>query len=572
MKLLFYVILVCLPFFFGCKSKKDSQTTTEYANRKAFKEVFHEANSEKMIGHNEKAIALFNQCLNLDPQSAASYFALSEIYLSQKENGKAIEYAQECLKLNPNNKWYLIHLADLYYNNGIYENGAKLYERLFTEFDEKNIDYRLKFTESLIFSSQFKKAIDQLNIIELENGKSPQIALTKHDLYLQLGDKNAAENEIESLLLEFPTDIGIKTTLLDYFLQTNQADKAQQMINEILNISPQNPTALIAQADLKMQNNQIDSAFVFLNQAFDSPEIESDQRISVLSTLMSFSNHASLPKSFKTKLGDLFTKAQTSEEENASFLVLYAHYLEENYQYEKAAQLYRLATEDSKTYVNFKNLLYADYNGEKFNQLVIDGENAMTYHPAQPLFYLLTAVGAIESHQLDKAEEYLVLGKDFVVENPDLLADFEFYLGNIAYVNGNKTQAKTQFEKAKTINPYSNKISLQLAEFYLKHQDLNEALKEINISISLNPNDADAYDVKGNILMAQKNYSQAILAYKKAIIIQYENPTYLEHLGDALYFNGETENAIEIWKEAVKYGSLSKTIERKISDKTYYEN
>ena len=66
--------------------------------------------------------------------------------------------------------------------------------------------------------------------------------------------------------------------------------------------------------------------------------------------------------------------------------------------------------------------------------------------------------------------------------------------------------------------------------------------------------------------MVQKN------GLKKPLIMPpNESPTVLEHYGDILFQLGQVDQAIEQWNKALKLGSKSEFLEKKIADKKLYE-
>jgi tetratricopeptide (TPR) repeat protein len=61
---------------------------------------------------------------------------------------------------------------------------------------------------------------------------------------------------------------------------------------------------------------------------------------------------------------------------------------------------------------------------------------------------------------------------------------------------------------------------------------------------------AQLLDLRGTALLAQKKYPEAIKVYENALSIANQEPTLLEHYGDALFLNGQPDAAIEQWKKA----------------------
>ena len=98
---------------------------------------------------------------------------------------------------------------------------------------EKNLDVKFRYAETLIFSHNYKKAIEVMNDIEVETGLSPRLSLTKHDLYLQLKDPEAAQMEIEKFIQDDPANMENRMVIADYFLNTSQPEKLTRSVVRI---------------------------------------------------------------------------------------------------------------------------------------------------------------------------------------------------------------------------------------------------------------------------------------------------------------------------------------------------
>ncbi len=569
-KILPFIALLVLS---ACKNHKDlakKEVIEQEKQELEFKSVFHEANSEKMIGHNERAIELFNQCIVLNPNSGACYFALSEIYLKQNQSQKAIELAQKAYALNKTNKWYVVHLADMFYNQGNYHQSAKFYQLLIDDFNEKNIEYRYKYAESLIYSNQALKAIQQLNLIEKEVGKSPELSLTKHDLYNSIGKTKEANLEIENLLKDFPKNEEIRVTILNYYLQTNQVDKAEEIANQILEINPNNGNALLGLADIEIRQNHINKSFDYLDKGFNSNDVDTERKISLLNGLTSYAFNSTDNSSdlINQRLAPLFEKLNETENNNADFIKLYAKYLELNHNNIKARKLFSKSCQlDPSNYNTWDALLNLDYKTKLYDSLFIDGQKAIEYFPSQPMVYLLTGIGAYESGKYDEAEEYLFLGQDLVINDPELKSEFEYHIGKNYWKQGEKKESKNYFDKALKTYPNNAKIYNGYALLLLEDQQLDEAEQQILNALNIDANNVSFLDTYGLILMTKKQYNKAIKQYEKAIAFEHNNPQVLEHYGDALYLNGNANKAVEMWKASQQAGNSSVTLSNKITNK-----
>lgn len=573
---LFKISLLTLVLFsLSCKTKKGTLSVHGETEEIIFRKKFHDANNEKLIGHFEKSIVLFNECIALKPEASASYFGLSKVYLQLKNTTKSIENAQKSYDLNTNNKWYVLHLAELYHSVGNYHKSAKYYDLLFTQFEEKNIDYRYQLAEALIYSEQSEKAIDQLNSIELETGKTPEISLTKHDLYNDLGKSKEARMEIVDLLNEYPENVQIRSQILDYYLQTNQISTAETIALQILEVDSTNGNAYLGLADIEIRRNNINKSFDYLETGFKTGQVNSERKLSLLNGLVQFAfdRKDKNSETINTRLKTLFVVAQKEENDNPDFLSLYGNYLILNNESLKARDKFITVCKlNPSDYRAWEGLLNVDYDNSLFDSLFHDGTKALEYYPSQPMVYLLTGIGAYESNRFNDAEELLVMGKDYVIKDDELKSEFEYQLGKAYWKSGDHIKGELFINKAILIVPNNSKAYNGYAELLVEDNKLESALLQSNKAIELSPKSPVYLNTNGAILLSLKKYADALKVLERAVVVDYTNFEILENYGDALFLSGNTTDALEIWRESQKAGNNSKVLIKKIENQAYYEN
>lgn len=567
-------LLVLILSSLSCKAKKEALSVHGESEEIMFRKKFHDANNEKMIGHYEKSILLFNECIALKPEASASYFGLSKVYLQLKNTSKSIENAQKSYDLNTTNKWYVLHLAELYHSVGNYHQSAKYYSLMFSEFEEKNIDYRYQLAEALIYSAQNQKAIDQLNRIELETGKSPELSLTKHDLYNDLKMPKEANLEIVNLLNKFPENVEIRSQILDYYLQTNQINTAQTIAMQILDVDSTNGNAYLGLADIEIRKNNIDKSFDYLEKGFNSGNVNSERKLSLLNGLVQFAfdRKDKNSEAINTRLKTLFEITEKDEKDNPDFQSLYGNYLVLNGESLKARERYVLVCKlNPSDYRAWEGLLNVDYDNGLYDSLFNDGTTALEYYPTQPMVYLLTGIGAYESERFNEAEELLLMGTDYVIKDVELKSEFEYQLGKSYWKSGDKIKGELFINKAIIIAPDNAKAYNGYAKLLQADNNLEKAVLQSNKAIQLSPKNSLFLNTNGELQISLKNYSTAVQVLEKAVVIDYTNFEILENYGDALFLNGNIADALEIWMESKKMGNISILLNKKISDKTYYE-
>ncbi len=555
----------------SCNNSKKAAEQSLFNQRKHFKEIFHQANSEKIIGHHEKAIALFEQCLIIESENHAVHFALSDLYEAEGDDSKTIFHAEQAYALNNKNKWYVLHLADLYFDREEYSKTADLYSEIIDE--EKNIDLKFKYADALIRSDRYTEAIGMLDEIEVETGKIPEVSFTKYDLFVQLGKSEEAEKELVDLINENPTDSDYKILVAEFYMQLNEFDKSKQMVQSILNYDPNYGQAYIMMADLELRQDNVSGAFTNLEKGFLSKDVEIDRKLEILRGLVPYSAKNQRDyKEMRTGLDGLFSIIYDDATGNSKLHDYYGYYMITQENYVKAETEYQLACDlDPSSFNAWLQLLNSQSKNENFSGMFENGKKAADLFPAQPIIYLLTGIGAMEMKSFEEAEEWLFLGKDLVVQDAQLSSEFLYQLGAMNYLQNNPDEGKFYFDQAIQTFPGNINVYADNSTRLMESTKLNEAEKAVKEGLEIAPKSSKLLDIYGQILFLKKEYKSAGDAFVQALYDNYFDGIILEHYADALYFSNEKDKAIELWGEAIKYGNNSTILKRKFEDKTYYK-
>lgn len=570
---------VLISLIIGLSSCKNAQEATgetvppvKPSNR--FKELFHEAVSEKMIGHYDRAIVLFEECLKLDQTNGAVHFALSELYEIQGDYSRALESAKSAYTSDKTNKWYAIRLAQIYYNLGDYSNSAVYFEIGITE-DEQNLELKYQYAETLINSRQYAKAIAVLDEIEVETGRILELTMAKHDMYRILGQPEKAENEIRSLLEEDPQNTEVRIRLGTYYLGQEQFEKAKQMAEDVIRINPAGGEGYFLLGDTELRQGHSQRAFDLYAEGFSKEDISLERKLEMIWTLSDLPfNYQNADAAICEKgLGHLFELIYDPALRNETLHTYYGSFLLNQGKSEEALKQFKIVCDLNGTDFTFWNqLLFLERELGAYKDLYEDGQKGLELFPSQPVFYLHTGVGAYEIGKFTEAEEFLFLGKDLVVNNDVLLADFYVALGEMSCLEKKTNEGYAYFEQAKRAYSAGAKPYGVKAKWLLAENRIQEAEAEIKAGLLLNEYDPDVLHVKGLLMLRNKDYPGALETLEKAVLYDNKNGLLLEHYGDALFLNGQKEKAVQLWKEARKHGNKSDVLTRKIADSTYYEN
>jgi tetratricopeptide (TPR) repeat protein len=564
--------LILLGLLSSCGNSKSIQPK-QNNSRVAFKEIFHSANSEKMIGHYETAIELYQKCLLLDPNSAASYYALATIYKTQNNSDKALEYGKTALKIDDNNKWYVAFLADTYFEIGDYHKSANYFQTLIDKHLDRHIENQSKLAQSYIYSNQKEKAIKALDNMELEVGVTPMTSLTKHDLYRELGKVKQANEALESLFTENPMNIEVRLEAMDYFLQTRQYENAEIVVRQINTIDSTNAFAKLGSAEIRLSKGQLLETFKLLSEALPSEEIEEERKLLILESLMGMAFDLRYPEAnlINEKVQELMQSLVSSQLESGRFMSLYGRYLMQNNQKDSASIYFKKAVDlDVNNYEAWVNLLDARYVNEEYSSLVGEAEKALAVFPNQPMIYLLKGMAEYELADYLKSEETLTIGKNMVFDDADLAAEFKYHLAKNTWQQDNKELAVKQFESAFEGSPNNARFLFGYAQLLYAEGELGKAIKYAKKAAEQDQSIAKYAFFYANLLIEESNFSQAIKMIERALNIDIDNPTYMERYGDVMYFMNNVDKAVDIWQQTEKI-QPSERLEKKINSKSYHD-
>ncbi|MEN6312157.1 MAG: tetratricopeptide repeat protein [Acidobacteriota bacterium] len=122
------------------------------------------------------------------------------------------------------------------------------------------------------------------------------------------------------------------------------------------------------------------------------------------------------------------------------------------------------------------------------------------------------------------------------------LAEPHVNLALAMFETGDLGRAETELKQAEAIKPEAN-VSFYLAKIYFQQKKHDEALAEIQKSISLNPRNPGTYNIKGVILNELQRYPEAIGSFQAGLVMAPDDVSLQINLGLAYVNNNEPDKA-----------------------------
>ena len=568
MKLSYTFVVVLSLLLVGCSVVKKTETATDVISITdyAYIQHFHEGIRFKTTGQYDEAIRSFEQCLAVKQTDDAVYYALAQIYLGKKELAKSADCIQKAATIDPNNIWYAEELAYMYVDQKKYTQANVQFEKLIKN-EPRNVEWMYSYAESLAKDGKWNEAIKALSKTEDLVGAQPELTIEKFRLYIQAKQTDKALNELLNARKKLPNDPQLLGTLVEFYFQTGNEVKGIALLEDLVNVSPENGRAHLALADVYRQKNDRIKSMEQLKLAFSCEDVDFETKMKILLTLLE--TNKSLDESVLNLVNQLVIDNPKEAKAHSIQGDFYLRLNKEN----DALNSYRKALEfDQNQYPIWNQVLLMEYQSGSFETLYQDSKKALTLFPTIPTIYLLNGVSAVQLKKHQEAIDILKNGKELIVNDPSIEAEMLGQIGEAYFCLNQVELGKENYKAAIAKDPQSlllrNNYAYRLA---LAKIDLEYAFKLAKEISELNPKSVHFIDTKGFVCFQMGNYGQALNYFELAYTEGASDKLIIEHLGDAYFFTNEIPKALELWERALKMGATNKNLQKKITNKKYYD-
>jgi tetratricopeptide (TPR) repeat protein len=580
-KYCFYIIAFILPaiIFSSCTGSKKTaslnspsihgQISPELKNE--FTAEYFEASKEKILGNYDKALAIFNQCLAIDPNNASANYQMADILEYYKQPDTALVYAKRAAIIEPSNVWYEDLYAQCLQDKGRYKEMIGVYETLIKNHPDE-LDYYYKLGLAQIETGDLDKAADTYDKIEQKQGGfSEEITKEKIKIYEKTKNYPKAEAQVQRLIAHDSSNIEYFDMLGDVYELQGKSDKAFDLYIKMEKLYPDEPSIHLSLAEYYRTKNDEKRSYEELYDAFKQPSMDIDTKVRILLSFYSLSNgHDSLEMQ-----AELLCQAMVqAHPDNPKAHTIYGDFLSRSGAFKDARDQYRITiSEDSSKFAIWEQLMGMDIQINDFADLGKVSEGAISLFPNQPIPYLYNGVAMNQEKKYDNAISSLNKGMEYVINDNTILLQFYSTLGDIYNSLKKYSASDSAYEEALKINPKDDNI-LNNYSYYLSERD-TELAKAEEMSKKANElvvNNGTYQDTYAWILYKSGNYKGAKEWEDKSLSNGGEkDAAILEHYGDILFKLGEKDNAVGYWKKAVDAGSKGALLNKKIQDKQLYD-
>ena len=518
-----------------------------------FNYVFMEGVRCKILGDLKSAIACFDQCMKLNNESAAVRYELASILVLGEDLNLPLQLMREAVKIDTENIWYKLLLANILQKKSMIDEACGVYDELIAQHPDRE-DFYIIETSLYTSVEKWEKAIDVLDRHEAQFGLNESITVEKAKLYAQLKDIKKASSEIMKLVKAFPEKTDYLGLLAELYLSNDEEKKGLQVLHKVIKNEPDNGFAQLFMADYYRSKGDTTEAKRLLENVLVNDKIDNGLKVQYLLKLLVNQNDLQLSTLDIYSYEQILLKRYP---EDLAIRTLNADFLKRMNQLDLCLkELEFLVSKDPNNFVVWEELLLMYNQLQDTASMYAKGLECMRYFPNEPLPYMVVSLPLLLKNKVDEALPYLKRGLELSEDGTVIKAQFYSYLGDCYYEQDSVDLAFKMYDEALKINPNDvlvlNNYSYFLA---LRGERLEEAEEMISKAVSIDPDNGTFLDTYAWVLFKRKNYSLAKFYIRSAIEdTESVSGVLYEHYGDILYMNGEKEEAVKMWQQAMKIG------------------
>lgn len=534
--------------------------------------LFMEATQARLQGNLPKALSLYQRCVKADPQNSAAYFELAKLYHQGQNFGQAVSYAKQAVATDKSNIWYRFLLADLYRQGNQPQEAIDVYKGILEQWPERYEVY-LDLAAAYAYAGKPAEAAKAYGDVEKRFGLGEDLVHHAFNTYMAMGQWDEAEKLLGRAIAASPSNAEFVGMLAEAYDGQGKVEQALEQYRKALAMNPGNSLLRISLAEHYYSTGRMDEAYRELGEAFADPEVDIDAKMQVLIGFFEMTEREGEKPEDRPDLirrsYALIEALERAHPESGKPHTIHGDFLLRDGKLEEAREEFRkaLALEKDRFPIHAQ-ILQLDLQLGDHAALVKDAAHTIELFPTSPEAYLYKGIAHSQLGQHDDAIEALVTGRDLIVDNPPLTAQFWSSLGE-AY-NKAKRFAKSDeaYAKALAIMP-DDPTTLNNHAYYLslRGDQLDKAEQMSRRSNELAPGQPSYQDTYAWVLFRLGRYADARAWIEKALAGS-PNPDgeLLEHYGDILYELGEKSLALEKWKQAKARGGAGDLIDRKITE------
>ena len=408
-----------------------------------FQDLFYEALLQKGIENYDKATAILDKCLQIQPNNASVFSELGRNYLAQKNYKNAYASFEKATEIDPGNKWFWVGMYDVCYETKNWVQAIVIVDKL-VEFKK---EYKEELVSLYMNTKQFDRALALINELNDSVGKSELRDNYKFQILLDPKFQSAEMDNLIAQIKKNPKEESNYNDLIQLYNDSNQEEKALEIAKQL---EAEIPTSDWAQVNLfgsHLKANDGINVVKSMNLVLASTKIDSKIKHRMLNEFLIFIKD-------KPQLDTDLERAVSYFDNDKEVKVAkeIGKFYHNKKKWDRAIRFYEMHLEKSPEDFETGLFLLEVYTGKgQYDGLAKKADAMIQIFPTQPQFYFYAGLAYNQLGLFKTAKETLETGMDFLVDNIDLEINFNIQLGESYNGLGQIKKKESYFSKAEKL-------------------------------------------------------------------------------------------------------------------------
>ncbi len=551
-----------------------AQKTVSLADQRKAEYIFVQAQNEKLKDNFDAFYDLLSYAHEIDPTNTAISFYMGMCKIRMNNTTKesceeGLALMKEHFEKQPEDLYETTFYSDANMQLGHPEEALRAI-KLLNEHNPNRLELQLRLAEAYSQSGDYAQSNVTYDSIAAIFGNAIQITSSKIDNYMAMNDSTGALREMRGLLATAPKNDSYNLAMSGLFQHYGMNDSALYYLDRAQEYAPDNGYVYLARAEFY---NMAGDSVGYEQQIYNALTAEQLDVDSKLGVLLGHIRKQLAKEDTTQRINDLFTVLIQQHPHEAKIHQLYSEYLYAKKDTKGAIEQLSYSLDVNPTDADsWRNMLILNMLDNNYPEAIKASEKALEYNPDNLDLYGYVAGCYHQMKEYGKAietyQKILTLTDSTDFERRSELITG---MGDTYSEMGDTAKTVECYEQALAIDP-ANTSALNNYAYYLAQQgqDLDRAERMAAIAVKDEPENANFIDTYAWVFFAKKNYEMALL-YIKSAVEKDEDNHLLEHYGDILWFNDDKEGAVEQWGKALELDPDNELLQRKVKNKTYYE-
>lgn len=553
-----YVIIALVAMFMitaGCSVSRKEVNIEEHLSKRnidytLYDLTYVEGIKEKMKGNMSEAIDKFEDAIEINPESDAANYQISQIAAMRRDYENAIKYGKIAYTLDRKNPWYMMHMANIYIQISELDTAALWLEKT-VEIEKGNENEKYRLGNIYMQTGQVEKAEKIFQEFYDKYPGNEQIIMALIDAKIKIGKQEETEEIIRNELKKNTENIKLKGLLAEVYAEMGKKEQAEELYDEIIEEEQYDMAVNFSYIEFLLKNQEYDKLTDRIEGIILDEGTIKENKIGLIARIM---QDSVMIEKYPDKIIEIGTKLLGEYEDDPTVVLLVAEISVATGNTEKGIETLAdyIKRNEEQYYVWEKLLLILNENNQvdKLFQYASKASSIFNTAPLPKIFY---AFALIERKKYDEASEELRKVRILVNNEERYLVQILAMEAEIAYRKDDIKKAFEKFDNALDIEP-ENTLILNNYAYYLAEKELrmNEAQNMIERCLDIEEN-ITYLDTYAWVLYKRGKYREAEKVMSRIFGSgNIADGELIEHYGYIKKALGRCEDAIALWQSALR--------------------